>query len=528
MAMKFANSILKKKILNAPLTPGCYIYRDQAGVILYIGKAVVLRDRVKNYFQQYNDLEQRIRNMVDRIWDVEFVQADNDDEAFILETNLIKKYRPKYNVSKKDDKSYSWIRIDRSSDFPIIELVREKHKDKAMYVGPYQQTPVIRRILKVLRKSIRYRTCTRKIEIKKNKAGKMVLRSSDPKPCLYYHLGLCDAPCAGFVGRIEYRKNIRQVVLFLERRAGELMRTIKKDMFKAAGDKDFEKAAELRDRMNDLMYLMQKVDVDIGTDEEVFRRIKKQKKEQAFKDFEEFFQIKAKPGLRLECYDISNTQGRLAVGSMVVFTDLEPDKRMYRKFRIKFKKTPDDYAMLEEVFRRRFKYLSLTEASKHKNGKVQKIDESFSRSPDLIIVDGGKGQLSKTYKVMKSMKIKIPVAGLAKRFEEIVFIRESHGEQLFEMKKLPLTSAFGQTIQRLRDETHRFAITYHRKLRLKEQTRSVLSAIPGVGKILEKKLLKSFGSVDNLKIVSPEELNLVIKNKSTVKNILEALNKNIL
>jgi excinuclease ABC subunit C len=511
MQMLIKDPQLAEKIENAPLLPGCYIYRDKDQHVIYVGKAIILRNRVKSYFADFDKHIPRTKNMVRKIASVEFVIADSDEEAFILETNLIRKYKPKYNVDKKDDKSYSWVMIDKTEDFPRIQLVRKRDNPNAEYFGPYATIMPIKRTLIALRKIFPYRTCNRKIQVVK---GKLI--SSNSKPCLYYDLGLCKAPCANLVERQEYKKNIARIKYFFEDKKKVLIEGLKSDMFKAASKKNFEKAAVLRDKIADLTYLAQKVDVEESTDEIKFRQVKKQKQANALLDLITLIadpRLDIHSGFKIECYDISNIQGTNAVGSMIVFVDGVPEKSLYRKFRIKTKGTPDDFAMHREVQIRRI--------AKSKDPNVS--DKSFRQLPDLIVIDGGKGQLSATYQILKEQDVDIPIVGLAKRNEDIFVVDESSGEFQFAMKTLPVGSQARFLMQRVRDEAHRFAITYHRKLRSEASKFSILDTIPGVGEVIKHKLLVAFGSLDGIKKASEAELQQIMKNKTTVQKLLKTL-----
>lgn len=501
----YPSTTLKKKIEEAPLAPGCYIYRDQEKNVIYVGKALVLRERVKQYFAATRELGPRIERMVNKIKDVEFVITDSELEALVLETNLIKRYKPKYNVLRKDDKNYMYLRLDHKQSFPKFEYLREKPQDKAKYWGPYMNGGPIKKTLKLLREIFPYRTCNRKI-VEKN--GKIT--SSDPKPCLYYFLGLCQAPCAGFITSSEYKASIKNIEKYLDNRLSLIIEQLEVKMKHAAGEKDFELAAEIRDKIQDLKYISQKVDVDPRTDEHIFRKIKSTQNYLALSQLLDLIDktIESKSGFKIECYDISNIQGTNAVGSMVVFIDGMPQKRLYRKFRIKTKSTPDDFGMLQEVLKRRFK----------KDNSESK-DESFNRKPDLIVIDGGKGQLSAVDSVMKELGIELPLVGLAKRNEDIFKIEV--GE--FIKIELPKGSEARFLMQRIRDETHRFGIDYHRKLREKAQKFSLINEIPGVGKVLGIKLLKAFGSLEGLRKASKQEIYAVVHNKRTVDNIIKLL-----
>ena len=500
---------LQQKIGQAPLSPGCYIFRNKDGKILYVGKALILRDRVKQYFASSKDLLPKTALLVEQIADVEFVVADSETEALVLESNLIKRYKPKYNVLRKDDKNYLWLKLNKEEAFPKFEFVREKQNDAATYFGPYYAGKPIKKTLRLLREIFPYRTCNRKINEVKGK-----ITSSDSKPCLYYFLGLCPAPCAGFIPSKDYFKNINHIENYLLKKIEVVVKKLEEDMVKLSKNQDYEQAAQIRDKINDLKYIAQKVDVEPRTNEHTFRILKSSQKIKALEELIEIIaneELVLRSGFKMECYDISNIQGANAVGSMAVFVDGLPQKRLYRKFKIKSKNTPDDYAMLEEVLHRRFKHLTISE------------DASFKIPPELIVIDGGKGQLSSAFKVLSELKIKIPVVGLAKKNEDIFKIVDIDGELNFEKKVLPIGSEARFLMQRLRDETHRFGIDYHRKLRQKAQVFSLLSEIPGVGQVLGVKLLKAFGSINGVRKATEAEIYAVVKNKTTVNNIIKLL-----
>jgi excinuclease ABC subunit C len=540
--MKFFSKTLEKIIKDAPMLPGCYLFKDGAGKILYIGKAIQLHDRVKSYFAPRNDLSVRIMKMVEKIRNVEFITVDSEVEALVLETNLIHKYHPKYNVDKKDDKNYQWLKFLKNEDFPRPLLVRAKISDNARYFGPYPSGLPLKRTLKYLRKVFPFRTCNRKIEQLKSarKFGRLQapfyseetgresvqesrqvvpVKSSDPKPCLFYFLGLCPAPCAGKISKKEYSKNISHIKEYFTGKKENLIYKLKEEMAILSKDRKYEEAALMRDKINDFIYIAQKIEVENNLTEEQFVIRRNLSKLGALKDLltatvgESFTLV---PDFKIECYDISNIQGKLAVGSMVVFINGVPAKKMYRKFRIKLKDQPDDYAMLQEVFTRRFSQKNLT-------GK----DASFSILPDLIIVDGGKGQLSSSFKILQNLKILVPIIGLAKKYDDVFTLTPSQNtkgnrdEFGFGKVILKQGSESKFLIQRIRDEAHRFGIAYHRNIRLKAQKFSILSTVPGVGKVIGLKLLRAFGSIEKIKSASAAELNLIVKNKKTVAGIMK-------
>ncbi len=510
--------IIKFQLPDLPDSPGCYIYRDINQSVIYVGKAKNLKKRVSSYFAKVHS-DPHINNLVANIISIEHISTDSELEAFILETNLIKKYKPYYNRDLKDDKNYIWIMIDKNEDFPRLQIVRSKTRKNAIYLGPYHYTMPVRRILSRLRKIYPYRTCNRIIkEVIDPKTNKKIIKSSDPIPCLYYHLGLCQAPCAGYISKKKYNQNLRGINTFFTKGHNELVKTLKSDMEKYTKRYEFEKSADLRNKIQDLEYIKQRVTIeDTFTDENAFHEEKKKHKLKALGELVnklDYFDLKVQENFKIECFDISNIQGKNAVGSMVVFVDGNPAKNLYRKFKIKTKTTPDDFAMMSEMLSRRFKH------------KSPKPDDSFSINPDLIIIDGGKGQLSSVYKVLTALNIDIPVVGLAKQNEDIFFIKDKEGELEFVQRRLNFNSDGYFLIQRIRDESHRFAINYHRKLRSLGQTASILDDIPGIGNVTKKKLLRAFGSVEGIKHAKDKDLQTIIKNKSTIENIRKVLQFN--
>ncbi|WKZ28141.1 MAG: excinuclease ABC subunit UvrC [Candidatus Dojkabacteria bacterium] len=501
---------LQNIVKNSPFSPGCYIYRDKHGTVLYVGKAKIIRKRIKSYFDGFERQETKIQRMVKQISTIEFVTTDSELEALLLETNLIKKYRPKYNSRMKDDKNYIWLKIDTRSDFPTFRVVREVDSRSAEYIGPFPNTLPVKRILSGLRRIYPYRTCNRKIV--QNSDGS--ISSSDAKPCLYYYLGLCQAPCAGMIQKKDYRTNISRIKSYFLSDKETLKQELESEMKKAASEHNFELAAELRDKSRDLDILSQRIRVRDNTDENEYRKTREQKLNLAMQELTsklDVFDIQVKKGFKIECFDISNIQGKYAVASMVVFIDAKADKGKYRKFRIQTKDTPDDFAMMKEALSRRFK-------------KQSSKDDSFSRMPDLLIVDGGKGQLSTAFNLLQELGISIPVIGLAKRMEEIFIPVDKDGELTFLKRTLKAGSEGKFLIQRIRDESHRFAITYHRALRAKGQLASNLDMLPGIGAITKKNLLRAFGSIEGIKKASESDLLQIIKHKKRLQTLRDFLN----
>lgn len=451
--------------------------------------------------------------MVELIHSVETIVTDSELEALILETNLIKKYKPKYNSMLKDDKSYIWLMFDKRVPFPIPQIVREKRVKNADYLGPFSNTMPVRRILRMLRKIFPY--CTDKEKLRRSSSSKF--KKEQLKPCFHYYLDLCEGICVREESKSEYRKKLSQIKRFFKNEKNEILKEMTSKMRKTSALKDYEQAAKLRDKILDLEYISQRITIDQRYDEDLF---KKDKSDRAVKALEELIgkldklSLVNQQGFKIECYDISNIQGKYAVGSMVVFVDGKPSKKLYRKFKIKTKDTPDDFLMMKEVLKRRFSI------DNKKRG-----DESFRQEPDLIIIDGGKGQLSSAYKVLSDLDLEVAVIGLAKKFEEVFMIEPSKDDEGWEFIKRTMRrgSESKFLVQRIRDESHRFAINYHRNLRSTGQTKSVLDSIPGVGKLTRNRLLKAFGSVEGVRKAKDEELQQVIKNRSTLTKLRRLL-----
>ena len=413
---------------NIPNLPGCYIFKDKNKIPIYIGKAKILNIRINWYFSK-NNISQKTQKLIQNSYYLDYITTQSEIEALILENNLIKKFQPKYNIALKDDKTYAWIKIT-NDEFPKIERVREKKDDKAKYFGPYPEGKITISLLKVLREIFPFRTCTLKI-YQDQKITKSRL-------CIYYDLKLCPGVCDGLMEKQEYLKNIKNIELFLKGKKGNVIKNLNKEMKTTTKTEDFEKAAILRDKIYNLQYALQKIKIE---DRDI------EKPQTSKKNTKTLFKkigIKYTNG-RIECFDVSNIQGKYAVSSMVVFIDGKSQKKDYRKFKIRSINTPNDTKMMQETILRRFSNKS--------------NDHSFLEIPNLIIVDGGKTQLNAAFKVLKTLNRNIPIIGLAKKKEEIFMIGE----------KTPLIiDKFDNThllIRRVRDEAHRFAITYHRKLR---------------------------------------------------------------
>ncbi len=490
----------QKKVIDAPLLPGCYMYKNKNGKVIYVGKAKNLRNRIKSYFTNYQKIELQKQIMVQKAQDIEIITVDSEVEALILEMNLIKKYRPKYNIIMRDDKSYIYIRLEKIrkknqpiptrdsvyQDFPRISVTRQKKDDGAEYYGPFPNTVPVKRILRKLRWLFPFRTTNELVYVDPEDTSKVI--SSNKRPSLYYHLGLSNGAEAGLETKENYLKNFRAVRSFLRGEKNTLLEEVQKKMKIAVENLNFEEAARLRDRMNDIKYVTANIRIDNSVDDIAIENMRTKEKKSGLKqllaelDFPaEHLQIKE--DFKIECYDISNIQGTSAVGSMVVMVGGEIQPQLYRRFRIKMKNEPNDFAMLQEVLTRRFKRIVAENLSRYEDGEVLKKpkikpDPSFSVLPDLIIIDGGKGQLASTYKILYKFNLhnQIPIVGLAKREEEIFKISDQFNDDFREVNEsnrfsrilLPRRSSALFLVQRIRDEAHRFAITYHRKVRSKK------------------------------------------------------------
>ncbi len=606
---------------NLPAKPGVYLMKDAANTVIYVGKAINLRNRVRSYFHKSADHSAKVRRLVEQIADIEFIVTDTELEALILENTLIKEYRPKYNVQLKDDKNYAYIKVTVNEDFPRVLKVRQMLDDGARYYGPFSSARAVRTSLDLLRKMFAYRTCER------------VITGKDTRPCLFYHIKRCMGPCIGAANKDEYRAMIDRLDDFLAGRRDEIVEKMRREMHHAAEKLYFERAALLRDQLFALQKVTEQQKVissactnqDVigfarddgqacvqvffvrggkligresffmeGTDEENDRDImaafvkqfyntasyipseiilpneidelmiierwlrrkqgnggailriphegserelvnmvisnaletlnsvraiqtvdaettprimpKEDSTQTALAKLQEALDL---PALlhRIECYDISNIHGTNATGSMAVFVDGQPSKENYRRFRIKTVIGSNDVAMMKEVLTRRFK-------------RAMAQDEKWADLPDLLIVDGGKPQLGGAVEVLDKFGLReqVPVTGLAKRLEEL-FVPDRATPIL-----LPRGSPELFLVQRIRDEAHRFAVTYHRKLRSKSGITSVLEEIPGIGPKRRKSLLTHFGSLDKIRKATVEELAAIESmNRAAAQRVKEYL-----
>ncbi|MDB5178484.1 MAG: putative excinuclease subunit domain protein [Patescibacteria group bacterium] len=472
---------LRDKLKTLPAEPGVYFHRDAKGKIIYIGKAAVLKNRVMSYFQNKHR-DPKTRLLVADIADTEWVTVGSEVEALFLESEFIKRYKPKYNIDLKDDKNFLYVKIS-ADDFPVVSYVRRPLDDRAHYYGPFTSSDSLRRAMRMLRKVFPY-----------------ITHANWPKRgCLQYHLGLCPGPEEGAIDAIDYRRGIRKLELYLKGEQTKLMTQLETEMQRAAKKKDFEHAARLRDQLTDLRSFGKQM---VFGDKEAFDLTR----DQALTGLAERLELKSIPR-RIEAYDISHLGGVDNVASMVVFNDGVPNRDEYKRFKMNLTGN-DDYGHMREVITRRFSPKNAAEWPK----------------PDLLLIDGGQGQLAAALSVLDAQGLSVPAIGLAKREEEII---RRHLKQEgvaghwdneawvtantdFESILLPASSHVLQLLQRVRDEAHRFAITYQSILRGKRATHSLLDEIPGVGPATRKLLIRRFGSVRGVKLATLEEVSAAI------------------
>jgi excinuclease ABC subunit C len=665
------------RLRSMPAKPGVYIFRDVKDKVIYVGKAALLRNRVRSYFGSMHGFEAKTRRLVEQIADIDFMLTGTVQEALLLEATLVKRHQPFFNVRLKDDKHYPYLKIDLKEQWPRVEITRRVLNDGARYFGPFASAGSVRRTLDLVKKLFPWRSCTK------------VITGEDPRPCLEYYIHRCIGPCASLCSKDEYDTVIQQTIMFLEGRTDEIGRDLRREMQAASESLEYERAARLRDQVQaiertterQVMEVRDRTDMDVfglareeqeayvqvwfvrkgnvigrdnfqldGTVDEPDARVlasfieqfyesapyvpprvllpiavedsqlieevlserrgrpvrlmvpsrgeKVQlvqravanareslqqararwladsgKKRQALEQLQDTLSLPTLPD-RIECYDISNIQGTSAVGSMVVFVDGHPKRSEYRRFRIKGVSGANDFAMMQEVLKRRFWKVRretegeganeatpeipadhdtdreavqavlrgpnagammtapagegdgrserggsarptsasgraerdgvLEQAGEDADAPAQpdrEYDESFQTMPDLVIVDGGKGQVSAAHDAMRNLGVgQIPLAGLAKRFEEL------YVKDVSEPIVLDRTSQALYLVQRIRDEAHRFAITYHRGVRSKAGIQSALDTIPGIGPKRKRALLRKFGSVKGIREAGVEEI----------------------
>ena len=596
---------IEEELKKLPGQPGVYIMHDAKDAIIYVGKAISLKNRVRQYFQSSRDKTAKIKQMVSKIARFEYIVTDSELEALVLECNLIKEHRPRYNTMLKDDKTYPYIKVTASEEYPRILFSRQMKKDKNKYFGPFTSAGAVKDTIELIRKIYRIRACSRKLP---QDMGK-------DRPCLYYHIHQCDAPCQGYISQADYQKSVKQAVGFLNGQYEPVMKYLEEKMRTASETMEFEKAIEYRDLLESVRKVAQKQkitsqsmeDRDIiamakderdavvqvffvrdgkligrehfhmnltgseskaeilnsfvkqfyagtpfvpheiwvqeeledaeviasfltarrgqkvrfvvpkmGEKERLVELAEKNAKMVLFQDKEKIKreelrtigamnQIGSWIGLsgikRVEAYDISNISGFESVGSMIVYENGRPKRNDYRKFRIRTVQGPNDYASMREVLLRRFSH-GLEETKKLQAEGGDLAMGSFTRFPDLLMMDGGRGQVNIALEVLRELQLEIPVCGMVKddnhrtrglyyQNVEIPIDRHSEGFQL---------------ITRIQDEAHRFAIEYHRSLRGKEQVRSVLDDIKGIGPARRKSLMRTFKTIEAVREASVEEL----------------------
>ena len=596
---------IEEELKKLPGQPGVYIMHDAKDAIIYVGKAISLKNRVRQYFQSSRDKTAKIKQMVSKIARFEYIVTDSELEALVLECNLIKEHRPRYNTMLKDDKTYPYIKVTASEEYPRILFSRQMKKDKNKYFGPFTSAGAVKDTIELIRKIYRIRACSRKLP---QDMGK-------DRPCLYYHIHQCDAPCQGYISQADYQKSVKQAVGFLNGQYEPVMKYLEEKMRTASETMEFEKAIEYRDLLDSVRKVAQKQKItsqsmedrdiiamakderdavvqvffvrdgkligrdhfhmnltgseskaeilnsfvkqfyagtpfvphEIWVQEEledaeviasfltarrgqkvrfvvpkmgekerlvelaeknakmVLSQDKEKIKREELRTIGAMNQIGSWIGLsgikRVEAYDISNISGFESVGSMIVYENGRPKRNDYRKFRIRTVQGPNDYASMREVLLRRFSH-GLEETKKLQAEGGDLAMGSFTRFPDLLMMDGGRGQVNIALEVLRELQLEIPVCGMVKddnhrtrglyyQNVEIPIDRHSEGFQL---------------ITRIQDEAHRFAIEYHRSLRGKEQVRSVLDDIKGIGPARRKSLMRTFKTIEAVREASVEEL----------------------
>lgn len=599
---------IEEELKKLPARPGVYIMHDADDTIIYVGKAISLKNRVRQYFQGSRNLGIRKEQMVEQIARFEYIVTDSELEALVLECNLIKEHTPKYNILLKDDKTYPFIKVTVGEDYPRIQIVRRVKKDKSRYYGPYSSAMAVKDVVELTTKLYRLRTCSRNLP---RDIGK-------ERPCLYHQIHQCDAPCQGYISKEEYKKKVDELLDFLNGNHKEIIKELEEKMLAASQEMNFEDAAQYRDLIQSVKRIgeRQKITDQHGEDKDVvavaqdgedavaqvffirggkligrdhfyLKVAKEDPRAQIVSSFlKQFYagtpfipkeimiqeeiedrevisqwlekrkgrkvhiripkkgtkeklvelaqrnaelvlnqdkeRIKREEGRtigaskeiagmlglpkmeRIEAYDISNISGFQSVGSMIVYEKGRPKRSDYRKFRIKSVQGPNDYASMEEVLTRRFVH-GLDEQEARRKENLDEEFGSFTRFPDLIMMDGGRGQVNIALEVLGKLNLQIPVCGMVKD--------DKHRTRglYYNNKEIPIdrNSEGFKLITRIQDEAHRFAIEFHRSLRSKGQVHSILDDIPGIGPARRKALMKQFPGPDKIKEASVEELKEV-------------------
>jgi excinuclease ABC subunit C len=488
------NEKLKKKLNTLPTTPGVYFHKDTSGEVIYIGKAAVLRNRVRQYFQKSRTRDPKTEALIAEITDMDFIEVETEIDALFLEAEMIRRYMPRYNILLRDDKSLSYVKIDMKSDYPTVSMTRRPLDDDADYFGPYINAYPVRKALKYLRRIFPYAI--------RRQEGTMGSK-------LYEQIGLDPGLVSGKTSIEEYRANLRQLERYLRGGRRKIINDIEKEMKRAAKANDFERAVKLRNQLYELRALSKQV---VFGDRE-FLDVSKDRGLSGLGDL-----LGIEPPKRIEGYDISHMSGTDNVASMVVFRSGMPEKAAYRKFKMRLKGN-NDFAHMHEALTRR-------------------LGVQNARSwglPDLILIDGGKGQLQSAIKARDAAgHMKIPMIGLAKREEEIVVSMQ--GSQVavdtelavklqavvtntedFQIIRLPQSHDIVKLLQRVRDESHRFAVSYHSTLKQNRQTISWLDEVPGIGPLTKRKLIRTFGSAKGVSIARKQELVQALGEKQATK-----------
>lgn len=490
---------IAKKIKHLPPKSGVYLFRDKKGEILYIGKANSLKNRVHSYFNQSYSHSAKVTKMIERIADVEVILTASEMEALLLESELVKKHNPYFNTQLKDDKSYPYIQITTSHPFPGIYVLRKNKKmkaEKGRFYGPFTDVEITRKAVKEFRKIFKIRNCRKR----KFETG---------KPCLDFQIGLCSAPCAGKINQNDYQKKVMECSLLLAGKQNILLHDLHKEMKISSQLMLYEKAAKIRDTIRMIEKVIHQGKISKSYQRKLNGYLNGKIDEflpgKALLDLKNFIGLTVVP-TTIEAFDISNIHGQFSVGSMVVFQSGVPEKRKYRHFKIKEVKGINDVAMMGEVIFRRFRDTHL---------KKEEL-------PDLILLDGGKGQLNMVQHKLEELNLKINLVALAKKEEEL------YQPEKKEPILLPRNSEMFFLIQRIRDEAHRFAIDYHRRLRRKLQRSSVIDFIPGIGEKRKKQLLCKFKDIDEIRKAEIDELITIAgigeKTARKIKDILEVRN----
>ena len=610
---------IQEELKKLPEKPGVYIMHDEKDAIIYVGKAIILKNRVRSYFRESANHSPKIAKMVSLVERFEYIVTDSELEALVLENNLIKEYRPKYNTMLKDDKTYPYIKVTMGEEYPRVLFSREMKKDKSKYFGPYTSAGAVKDTIELINKLYKLRTCNRKLP---KDCGK-------ERPCLNYHIHQCKAPCQNWVSSQEYGEQVEAALEFLNGNYGKILKELQEKMERASENMDFEEAITYRDLLNSVKQTAQKQKITdsegedrdvlalardeqdvvvqvffvrsgrlIGREHFYMTNVSEETKGQILTSFVKQFyagtpfipkelllqeeieeteviaqwlsakrgskvhirfpkkgtkeklvdlaarnaemvltqdkeRIKREEGrtigavkeisgllglekiVRMEAFDISNISGFENVGSMVVYEKGKPKKSDYRKFRIKSVTGPDDYACMKEVLTRRFIH-GLEEGKDLKEKNIEEQFGSFTRFPDLLLMDGGKGQVNIALQVLQELHLDIAVCGMVKD--------DNHRTRglYYNNQEIPIdkNSEGFKLITRIQDEAHRFAIEYHRSLRSKSQVHSILDDIPGIGPTRRKALMKAFHNIGDIREASVEELSQI---PNIPKNIAEEI-----